>query len=68
MTVIKLYQCDVCGKQLDKCCLYRFNLSEEILNGDFIEDVVEDFDICKKCYKKIVKQIRKEDKAGGIDE
>lgn len=62
MTVIKIYQCDVCGKQLDKFYLYRFNLSSEVSNGEFIEDMVEDFDICKKCYKRIVKQIRKEDK------
>ena len=68
MSVIKLYQCDICRKKLDKCCLYRFKLAERVLNGDFAEDVEYKFDICKKCHKKIVKEIRKEDKAGGRDD
>ena len=69
MTLIKIYQCDVCGKQLDKYCLYRFKMSEDISLDDVtLKEIETEFDICKRCYKGIVKQIRKEIKAGGTNE
>ena len=60
MSAIKLYQCDVCNKQLDKDDLYRFKRKEQVYDEIFKSDETINFDICKKCYKKIVKQIRRE--------
>lgn len=60
MSLIKTYKCDVCNKQKDKYDLYRFKLKKQVANDMFIENTVENFDICKKCYRKIVKQISKE--------
>ncbi len=60
MSLVKIYLCDVCDKQMDKRYLYRFKMKEKVINDCFIEDVEDNFDICTKCYKKIVKQIRKE--------
>jgi hypothetical protein len=50
----------VCNKQKDKYDLYRFKLKKQVANDMFIENTVENFDICKRCYRKIVKQISKE--------
>lgn len=61
MSLIKTYKCDVCDKQQDKYDLYRFKVKEKTyLDEMYTKDTVENFDICKRCYKKIVKQIRKE--------
>jgi hypothetical protein len=60
MSLIKVYKCDVCNKQLDKYDLYRFKRKEQVFDDCFINDETINFDICKKCYRKIVKQIRKE--------
>ena len=61
MSVVNHYFCDICRKELDKCCLYRFKLNEDILYDDMnLKEVESEFDICDKCLKKITKQIRKE--------
>lgn len=60
MALIQYYTCDICNKTKDKSELYRFTLEEESwLDEMNIEELEEEFDICKKCFRKMTKYINK---------
>lgn len=60
MSLVKIHKCDICDKQTDKFNLYRFKRKGMVDDDWYTKDEVINFDICKKCYRKIVKQISKE--------
>jgi hypothetical protein len=60
MSLIKIHKCDVCNKEMDKFNLYRFKRKCLEYDEWYSKDEIINFDICKKCYRKIVKQISKE--------
>ena len=67
MSLVNYYKCDVCDKQAKKTYLMNFKRTRYIFNSSILhydkeiyDKEIKEFDICPKCFARIVMEIKKE--------
>lgn len=69
MSLVNYYKCDICDKEFKKDELMHFKRERTKLIECYSrftgyykdkEDEIKDFDICEKCFARIVIEIKKE--------
>lgn len=66
MSLVNYYKCDVCDKEFKKDELNHFKRERKRIKECFNNlgyykvrnDEIKDFDICEKCFARIVKEIK----------
>ena len=69
MSLVNYYKCDICDKEYSKGKLMNFKRTRERIDyyignlgqkSKSKENEIIDFDICEKCFARIVIEIKKE--------